>query len=120
MTTDFWIKTGDLEPPLRSTLRDGNGDRVDINGAEISIVIRPQRGPERAPIVDDIAENDQDDGDPETFGDVHYDWAEGDTDLAGGYVAEWKVLYTSGRIETFPDDSNLRVAILESLGEAVS
>ena len=41
-----------------------------------------------------------------------YDWAVGDTDIAGAYWAEFEVTLASGRIETFPNDEMAAVEIL--------
>jgi hypothetical protein len=35
-------------------------------------------------------------------GSVEYRWAEGDTDAAGEYLAEWEVLWDDDTVETFP------------------
>lgn len=33
---------------------------------------------------------------------VEYVWAAGDTDTAGRFVAEWRVVFTDGTVQTYP------------------
>lgn len=113
---DFWIKQGDSSPSYRATLRDGDGNAVDIAGADVRFLMRRQRG--TLLVVDAEADIDQDvDGDdaPINIGQVHYDWQVGDTDEEGGFLVEFEVTFEGSLIETFPNDGYLTVAILEDL-----
>lgn len=103
----------DLKPSITSTLTDGDGVPVDLNGAEVTFVMRELFGGDivvdhGADIVDASA------------GTVIYDWVDGDTDVAGGYEAEWKVSFADGEVATFPNNGSETVAILESLGAEAS
>lgn len=49
-------------------------------------------------------------------GGVAYTWSPGDTDVAGTYKAEFEVTWSSGKKQTFPNDSYLQVKILADLG----
>ena len=115
---DFYIKQGDDRPPLQATLEDGLGNRVDIDGADVLFIMRFIRDPDtgRRPgpvLLSSPANNDQ--AGEATKGDVSYDWSPGDTDIAGGYRAEWEVTFQDGGVETFPDYKHLRIAIIDEL-----
>lgn len=120
---DFYVKSYDDAPPIRATLEDGLGNPVDIGGADVLFIMRHIRDPEtgRRPgpqLFAKAANNDQ--VGAETTGDVSYDWEEGDTDIPGGYYAEWEVTFTDGSVETFPDSEHVKVAIIEHLEDAAS
>ena len=120
---DFALKQFDTAPPIRATLEDGLGNRVDIQGGSVLFVMRHIRDPETGnrpgPVlfakpanVDQVSD--------ETKGDVSYDWEAGDTDIAGGYRAEWEVTFADSSVETFPDAGHLRIAIIDQLEQEAS
>jgi hypothetical protein len=120
---NFWIKSYDSGPPIRATLEDGLGNRVDIAGSTVLFVMRYIRDPDtgRRPgpqLFAKPANNDQ--VGAETTGDVSYDWEEGDTDIPGGYYAEWEVTFSDDTVETFPNAGHVRVAVIEHLEDAAS
>ncbi len=49
---------------------------------------------------------------------VRYDWAAGDTNLPGPYLAEWEVVTPDGKTQTFPTDSFNDVLIYADLDGA--
>lgn len=49
-------------------------------------------------------------------GAVAYTWTGTDTDTAGLYDGEFQVTWGSGKIETFPNDSYLKIKIYADLG----
>jgi hypothetical protein len=120
---NFYIKSYDSAPPIRATLEDGLGNRVDINGADVLFVMRHIWDPDthRRPgpqLFAKPANNDQ--AGAGTEGDVSYEWEEGDTDIPGGYMAEWEVTFTDDTVETFPNAGHVRIAIIEHLEDAAS
>ena len=117
---EFWIKTGDLLPWVTSTLTDGSGAPVDIENADVYFTLRPIRSD--TPVVDRVlASNDQTgDGSDGSLGTVHYEWTSGDTDLAGGYYAEWTVDFTTSGVMSFPNNGHDTVAIVQTLEQTGS
>lgn len=49
-------------------------------------------------------------------GQVAYTWVSGDTALAGVFKAEFEVTWSTGKKQTFPNDSYLQVKIVADLG----
>jgi hypothetical protein len=120
---DFYIKSYDTVPPIQATLEDGLGNRVNIEDADVLFVMRhitdPDSGRRPGPQLFAKPANNDQSGAP-TMGDVSYDWEEGDTDIPGGYRAEWEVTFSDGSVETFPNAGHVRVAIIEHLEDAAS
>lgn len=112
---EFWIKSGDQVPQIESLLTDGAGDPIDIAQADVTFSLRHQRGGEVI-IADAEAVNDQvGDGSDGSMGFVHYEWFPGETDIPGGYEAEWKVTFQTGDVMTFPNNGYDSVAIIEQI-----
>lgn len=107
---DFYIKKGDDEPALERILEDINGDVVNLSGASVQFLMK--RAGATTPKVDAAAEI----GDPATAGIVSYAWAAGDTDTEGEYDAEFQVTFAGGAVQTFPNDSYLRIRVTRDLG----
>ena len=47
---------------------------------------------------------------------MKYVWQTGDTDTAGTFQGEFEVTYTSGEIETFPNDGYIGIEVLADIG----
>lgn len=119
MAAEKWIKTGDTLPRINTTLTDGSGVPIDIAQADIAFTMR-RIDDDEATILLAPASNDQvNDGlDDGSRGTAHYDWEIGDTDVAGGYYAEWQVTFAYGDSEgitTFPNDGYDLIAIVDAL-----
>jgi len=112
---EYWIKTGDTLPRIESTLTDGNDDPFDIAQADVYFTLRPIRAV--TPVIElAVATNDQiGDGSDGTLGQVHYDWEIGDTDVAGGYYADWRVVFVNNEVMTFPNNGHDTIAIVDAL-----
>ncbi len=111
MTADFWLDAGDLVPSITATLEDADGNAIDITDADVVFVMRliDADGPTVEAAADNLQTN------PATQGMVRYDWVTGDTDVAGGYDAEWRVTFADG-IGTMPNNRYVAVAIRDNLG----
>ena len=118
---DFTIKTHDTAPFIAQTLLDWTGNPVDIAGASV-IFVMSAFGEDPQFVLSEPASNDQT-GDHLTDGStgyVSYEWQDGDTDVAGAYVAEWEVTFLNGEVETFPNGGHVDIAIEEHLGGVAS
>lgn len=114
MAADFSIRQNDLLDPIRSILKDANGAVVDLTTA-MGVKFQMSAfsgGVVGASKVNAAATIDS----PATAGAVRYNWAEGDTDTAGDFVATWQVTWPSGKPQTFPTVTNLTVLIIPDLG----
>ncbi|MDP1793194.1 MAG: BppU family phage baseplate upper protein [Acidimicrobiales bacterium] len=106
MPTTFHLKAGDLSPHLEATLVDGDGEPVPLDDIG-ELRFHMARGRTNPPLVD--AEAVIIDAEAGT---VRYEWAEGDTDAAGVYQAEFE-LRSGGDVTTFPNDAYLTIEIHE-------
>lgn len=107
VTPDFTIKRGDTAPAYQPTLTDANGDAVDVTGATVRFHMLTMGG---LLVVDQPAEIVT-----PAAGVVRYEWAVGDTDTRGLFIAEWEVTFGAGEVETFPNDRHLYVHITGDL-----
>lgn len=105
----FSIKQNDTAPSLRATLLNGSGNVIDLTGATVRFHMR-ELG-KTTIIVNQACTVINAAG-----GIVQYDWVAADTDTIGSYQAEFQVTYSDGTIETFPNDSYIRVDIIDDIG----
>jgi len=104
----FYIKRNDTTPSLRADLKNGSGDSVDLLDATVRFLMRPIGATtvtvqQPAVVVS------------EPGGTVQYNWVAADTDVIGSYQAEFEVTYPNGAIETFPNNSYIRVEIISDI-----
>jgi hypothetical protein len=102
MADVFFVKTGDTAPSLIYALLPAS---VDLTGATVRFNMRTRTGTvliNRAAAVVVVATEAPT---------VRYDWQAGNTDTSGFHEAEFEVTYSNGRIETFPNDSFIGVAV---------
>jgi len=100
----FYVKQNDTSPSMLATLKNADGNAVDISGGTVRFHLR-QVGADSA-LVDSAAVIVDGVG-----GIVRYDWLASDTVSVGSYQAEFEVTYSSGAIETFPNDGYISVKI---------
>lgn len=93
-----FVKEGDTVRKFRRRLKDGNGVPVNITGATIAFSMRVK--PAGTVKVSLGAGTVVDGG----GGLVQYAQATGDVDTADIYETEWKVTYSDGTIQRFPND----------------
>jgi FlaG/FlaF family flagellin (archaellin) len=107
--TDFYIKQDDTAPALEAQLCDSSGDPVDLTDTSVSFVMQPVGGDTKT--ISAMATID----DP-TNGMVSYNWADGDTQTAGYYNAEFIVSDSSTQTdETFPNTQYISIKVAERL-----
>lgn len=107
ITPDFTIKRGDTAPAYEPTLTDAAEQPVDLAGASVRFHMLTMA---RVIVVDEAAEIVT-----PAEGKVRYDWAAGDTDTRGLFIAEWQVTFAGGEVETFPNNRDLYVHIAGDL-----
>lgn len=95
---DYYIKAGDTGLDLTGIVRDQNGAAKDIAGATVRFHMKTLAGTAK---VAAVATNNQATG---GTGAVLYSWAPADIDTPGLYVGEWQITYSSGDVQTFPND----------------
>jgi hypothetical protein len=92
----FSIRQGDRLPVLRATLRDRDGT-VDLTSAgTILFHMRQQNG---TAVVSGTAATYG----AAAHGTAQYEWAAGDTTIAGTYRAEFECIFTGDKHESFPN-----------------
>ena len=105
----FSIKQNDTAPSLRATLLDGDGNPVNLSGSTVRFHMRLLG--QTAIVVNQSATLID-----AANGIAQYNWVAADTDTIGSYQAEFQVTYSDGAIETFPNDSYIRVDIIDDIG----
>lgn len=98
----FIIKRGDTSPALRFALLP---ESVSLVSAVVRFQMRLRGG---ATVIDRPAAIES------MFQPavVAHAWAPGETDIAGRYEAEFRVIYANGTIETFPNHGFIDVVII--------
>ncbi len=92
---DFYIKKGDILPVLHLTLKDANGDALDLTGATVQFNYR-LRFPQG-----DVTTRDADIYDASN-GVIEYYWEANDTATPGLYSGEFVVLFDGTEEMTLP------------------
>lgn len=104
----FFVKKDDRRNPLIVTCTDSLGVVDLTSAASVRFVMRPVLGGEvkidAAATLEDAA-----------AGKVRYDWADGDTDTADHFDAEFEVMFPDDEPLTFPNDGYVRVVVVADL-----
>lgn len=108
MSVDRYIKRNDTTNALQATLQDADGVAVNLTGATVKFKMRLASS--RVTKVDASATIVT-----AASGIVKYTWQTGDTDTAGNYEGEFEVTYTDNTIQTFPNDSYIKIQIKEDV-----
>ena len=103
----FSIKKGDTNHVLTTKLcRDGSV--IDLTGATVKFYMS-LHGESVLTVDADCNVSDAENGE------VEYTWIAADVDTAGLFEGEFVVTFSSGKIETFPNDQFLFIEIVEDL-----
>ena len=102
------IKQNDSSPAFTATLRDGDGDVVDLTNATARFLMRNRRTREQkvaaaASVTD------------ESGGRISYQWLAGDTDTPGVFQVEIEVTFSDETVATFPSDGYHQLTILAEI-----
>ena len=108
MSETFTIKRNDTSPAIRWELDDPN---INLVGA--SVVFNMKNTVTGALVVDRGAAEVVAVAARPTLG---YNWAEGDTAVAGLYEAEFEITFADESVETTPNDGNIVVKVVVDLG----
>jgi len=102
-----YVKKGDRYPLLAAILQLEDGTAIDLTSGSVKFRMSNQHGQNlvntSAVVVSASA------------GTVRYDWAAGDTDVAGKFRGEFEATLASGRIVTVPNDSYIDIRIQDSV-----
>ena len=100
------IKQGDTRHAIRAALKTVDDVPVDLNGTKITFKMFNR--------YEGLVINRE--AIYETDGKVHFVFEVNETDKAGMYEAEFEVMYTDGRIETFPHSGKMQIYIESRIG----
>lgn len=106
--TEWYVKRNDTYSSVTEQLLDENLSPVNLSGCVVKFNMRLKTAAvakvsSSATIVNAAT------------GTVRYQWQGADTDTAGEYRAEWQVTFSSGRVQTYPNDTYNTIHILSDL-----
>lgn len=103
----FFIKQNDTSPSLLATLKDFDGDAINLTGASVRFHMKDLNGTVKIDEAMTVPSP--------TLGMVRYDWQAGDTDTVGTYYVEFEVTYSDASVETFPNNGNKTISVVREL-----
>ena len=104
-----YIKQNDTAGSLKRTLVDAFGSPVNLTGATIKFSMRVKpAGTTKISLADATV---ADGG----LGKAQYDFTALNTDTADEFEAEFQVTYSSGKIQTFPNDGYIPIIITDDI-----
>ena len=108
---DFTIRTGDTASTITDTLKDADGNAVDIQGATLTFTMTPITG--GAAKVNTAAGTNLQvgTGTDGSKGKVSYAWQAADVNTDGFYLASWKVTFVDDSVQSFPNDGFILVHV---------
>jgi hypothetical protein len=107
---DLTLKQGDTEPVFARTLVYENGEKVNLTGATVTLILRQLTSRESLTLTGTTAITNA------LEGGVSYTFSAKDTSIPGMYMAVWVVVFAHGGGEqTFPTEGYLSIEVQESL-----
>lgn len=103
----FSLKRGDSRPALKVTVKEADGDLVDLTGATVTFHLARARDGLAKTLAGSVTVESAVDGT------VRYDWAAADTAEAGDFQGEFRVDYGSGVVLTAPSEGHILVRIVD-------
>lgn len=100
------LKRGDTRHAIKAVLKDGVGNPVNLTGCTVKFVMA---------LLGTTLVNREVHVANATGGEVWVLWVPGETDRSGDCQAEFKVIYSDGRRETFPYAGYLDIQIINTL-----
>jgi len=104
-----FLKQGDTSKSIRRRLLDGNGVPVNLTGATVvfSMRVKPAGSVKVSLGASTVV--------TAGAGLVQYAQSSSDVDTADVYEAEWKVSYSDGGIQRFPNDGYFDVVVTDNI-----
>jgi hypothetical protein len=102
----FYVRAGDLLPPLTGVLQSIDSSSVDLTGTTVTRELTEMATGNVTTLPATIV------SDP-TLGQVAHQWASGETAISGAYFYHWLVTWPGpSRPESFPNDSRGLVLVV--------
>lgn len=108
-STRFELKSGDTNATLRYTVRDRDGNPIDLSS--VTGVVFSMDAPDGSSVVSDASATIESAAD----GEVSYQFQAGDTATTGEHTAEFKVNYSDGTVSYHPYDHDITVDVEEAV-----
>lgn len=100
----FFIKQGDTSPQLEVVLKDGEGNVVDLTNHTLFFGMAETNGRLKVNSVATLISA--------SAGNIRYEWAAGDTDTPGTYLAEFKIINPSGDVLSYPNSTEKQIEVI--------
>src|ERR1017187_2783152 len=110
---DLFLKAGDTLPAVYTSLTDATGAPIDLTTATSVTFSMAIEGSSTLPVDASTAEFVS----PRTSGVVQYPWTDGDSDVAGSYLAAFTVAWPGGS-QTFPSEDAIHILVQPNLTDA--
>jgi len=104
---EITIKQGDTRNCIKATLRDKDGELVDLTDLQVLFNMKKINGSTKTNTYAHVEDA--------VNGEVWYVWNEGDTDVPGRYRGDFEVIYLDGKVETFPNNGYINIKIIDNL-----
>ena len=104
----FFVKQNDTSPKLAATLKDGNGQVVDVTGASVRFHMAKLNS---STVITDASATVTNG----SAGTVEYAWTASDTASIGTFRGEFEVTFSTGLIQTYPNSGYISIQITDEI-----